>query len=496
MACSSITAPSPSLNAAPWRATLEPPRGPRKSIYLRARRTNPETGKREEERFSLDTLDPAEAQRLLVGYLARRNGTAPTSADPTVLDVLDARLASMVHDPEFDAGTLKVYRSVRRALADLPLASLRGSTLTPAAVAAARDVLKARHTANTANSYLAKLAATWRWAYDPERSLVTVAWPKVKGVTVGAKPARDRRAYDVGEVDQVLAYFHAKEPSWAFAFELLAATGARLNEVLSRKAEDVDRSRCTIRLRCSETKTDEARDVGFPARLLPFVPERVAGAYLFPSPSVPDAHLTDRAALRALRRALDALAIADPEALDVHSFRRSFCVDGPRAGIPDADVMAQSGHRSKRVFHDSYASKGRADNHAVAEGVDAYRSRERAKRSTPAPVVHGCSTRGQTREPKSQPRKGGEDGSEPGTVSVLSTPTPDVSATCPLAAEDNAHGRSLPLVAARGLSGDEDHEALVARITARAVASVLTDPDVVKLLSARPALRVLSGRGA
>src|SRR5687767_10068292 len=84
----------------PWRVTTHPPSGRRKSIYLRARRTNRETGKREEIRSSSYTADPNEAQRLAEEWEARLNGVS-VEDDPTVLAVVEARLASMAGDRDF-----------------------------------------------------------------------------------------------------------------------------------------------------------------------------------------------------------------------------------------------------------------------------------------------------------------------------------------------------------------------------------------------------------
>lgn len=104
----------------------------------------------------------------------------------------------------------------------------------------------------------------------------------------------------------VLDYVKAHESCCYAPFSLLAATGARLNDVLVLRSSDVLREAGVDMLR--DPKTHDPVAVGVPSDVMAVLPERSPGAYLFPSARTGE-HLTDSGALRCLRRALRALEI-------------------------------------------------------------------------------------------------------------------------------------------------------------------------------------------
>jgi integrase len=476
VAADSIPAQTPLLNATPWRGTLEPPRGPKKSIYMRCRRTV--AGKREEHRESLGTLDEAEARRLMDGWLARANGTA-TATDPTVLEVVHARIKALELD-QAEPNTLKKYQSVARMLATLPFASVRASELVRRHLIEARDAIKAGAGGNgprsnqTTNAAMIFVGSCWRWALD--REMVKAPWPTLEALDT-SKPARPKRAYTPAEVSAVLNYVRARDPRWYPIFALLAATGARVQDVLDLRSSDVLHDAGVIVLR--DPKTHQPLEVGVPAEVLAVLPEREPGAYLFPSRvgKRGGKPMTQDGARECLRRALSALAIPDADWLDVHSFRRSFCADAEEAGVPAHQARKQTGHSAEMFAH--YAGKARGKVREVAERVHAHR----------AALSPALSTEGTTAEHNSS----GANAQAPsryisGIGDVMGASMPGEPA-CVQAGGDNGHGRSRSLAASHGALGDEALAELVAKITARVVASVLTDPDVRALLA--PQVRVL-----
>jgi len=234
---------------------------------------------------------------------------------------------------------------------------------------------------STVNSTLIVFSAAWRWAQD--REMISVSWPKLDPLDE-SKPARPKRAYTDQEIDSVLAYVLEHDPSWHAPFALLAATGARLNDVLSLRSDDVLRAEGVVILR--DPKTHEPVEVGVPEEVMKLLPQRAPGAFLFPSRAAcrDGGPVTDSGALRCLRRTLRALKIADDKWLDLHSFRRSWCAASEEAGVARHQAMKQTGHKTGPMF-DHYASKARGRAKETAEKVHAYRERSRKEHAAPSP---------------------------------------------------------------------------------------------------------------
>lgn len=363
----------------PWSVTTEPPRGRRKTIYLRARRTNRKTGKREEIRPSSFTTDPVEAQRLAEEWEARLNGMS-VEADPTVLAVMDARINAMKSNPKVRPGTLAKYHRVRKILASIPFSGVRASELRSKHLIDAQEAIKAGghhgRANSTVNTTLAIVGATWGWAKKKE--LVTTSWPEI-GALDTREPARPKRAYTAAEVEAVLDYIRVHESTWHPPFAFLAATGARLNDILKLRGRDVMWSEQLLLLRLP--KTGAPKWVGIAKEVLALVEQPTPDACLFPSRVKARAGqpVTASGALRCLRRALRALQIPDPEWLDLHSFRRSACAQLEEAGVPRHQAMKLTGHTSGKMY-DHYASMAGSQLRETAEALHAYRKRMKAER--------------------------------------------------------------------------------------------------------------------
>jgi integrase len=383
--------PSPKTKTTPWRVVPLPPGGPRKTYYLRARRTNGETGKREESRESIEASDLAGARRLAAAKEASLNGTS-VSGNPTLLAVIDARMKVMETDPRTEPGTLKKYRRMRKIVATLDLAAVRASELTRKQLKDGREAIRASgkkgcRANSTTNSTMFFISACWRWAHE-EREMITTPWPKLDPLDE-SKPAIPKRAYTDAEVTSILSYIAEHDPAWLAPFSLLAETGARLNDILSLRSDDVLRSEQVIILR--DPKTHDPIEVGVPAEVMRLLPERAPGAYLFPSRVAARSGepVTDSGALRCLRRTLRALKIGDADWLDLHSFRRSWCAASEEAGVAQHQAMKQTGHKRPEMFN-HYASKARGKARETAERVHAHRqrvAREALAVSSPSPSV-------------------------------------------------------------------------------------------------------------
>ncbi|MCO5167632.1 MAG: site-specific integrase [Planctomycetes bacterium] len=386
----------------PWRVTVVRPKGRERHLAKRARRTV--NGKRQEIRITAGTDDPNEAKRQAVAWEADLNGTAPPD-DPTVLAVYDAHLRRLELDPTTNRNTLRGYRTVRKILADLPLAGVRASGLTRKAVIEARNALrvggaKGRRSGQTINGAIRHIRCAWNQALEAEQ--VTVEWPSKVGA-METERVRPKRAYTPREIDDVLAYLREHIPAWHPPFALIAHTGCRAGEILNLTADDVMRTEGTILVR--RTKTAPFREVGVPPEVMALIPERPAGAYLFPRPTKPGKPLATSDALVVLRRVLAALGVRDGAWLDVHSFRRSFCADSEDAGVAQHQAMKQTGHATVGMFN-AYAAKARGKVAAVAQQVADYRRAQvtdRAAGDAPAGVSPDATTPPAAASPTASP---------------------------------------------------------------------------------------------
>lgn len=374
MACDDSTRHIPPSPSVPWRTTLEAPRGARKSWYVRCRRTI--NGRKEDERISTGCDNEADARVEMQKIAAKLNGTA-LRADPTILEIFDARIRQDEITGRVKRGTHNNYRTCRNALALIPLASVRVSELSKGDLRAAqRDLLidpdGERRAPRTVNGWLRFVKAAYNAAIDDE-SIENKPFPKVSKLD-DSIPTLPKRAYEIHEVDAVLADLRQNDPVWYLPLLVHAVTTGRIGETLSLRVCDVMPSSGVAYVRAGEGIKTGSKEIGLPASVIRALAldGRDSESFLFPSRKK-NGHVLPSSALRALRRSLARLKIADSHELDVHGFRASGAAHGLDAGIAPHEVMAQGGWRDERVFM-GYARKSRPKKSKTAETLHAYRA--------------------------------------------------------------------------------------------------------------------------
>lgn len=317
----------------PWRLTINQPRWAQgeRSLYARARRLV--GGREQEQRISLGTMDPAEAELERARVEAEMNTPAMT-----LVGLLDGRVAALSSDPGTSPDTLDGYRSARARLLplDVPVAGVDR-----AALLRLRDAIRAAApniSTETINGYFRRAGAAWHWA--EERGLVDRPWPKIKPLP---KPPRRKRPFTPVEAVAVLEWVARWQGGWARGvLGLVDDTGRRSGEVCKLKERDLNRRELTVRVR---QKGGRVLELPVTAETMAAIPARSSpDAWLFPRPKrgggVGPAR---RDVVRGIvRRAIRALKIPDGHRLDVHSFRRAFASHAHRAGVPD-DVTRRLG---------------------------------------------------------------------------------------------------------------------------------------------------------
>lgn len=322
----------------PWKVSVAPPRASagETSFYLRAWRRHPD-GRLEEMRTSARTSDRARAEAQRAAHLADLNSGRegqPDASKLTVLGVVEARRA----EPKNGRALNDHLRCLAVALAPTELATTPTGALTKGAIVRARDAfLRGGRKPATANLLVRVLAATWRWA--EERELVAAPWPRVTKIK---EDLTTKRPYSDTEVAALLDSLRTHDPVWFPVFSLLADSGCRLGEALGLRGRDVVRGD-TPAVRFQKTKTGVPRTVPVPAATVDLLPKAAASRLVFDG-------LDRHAARDTLRRAIKRTGIADPENLDVHSFRRAWVATATAQGAPMFNAMRVTGHSQVDVF--------------------------------------------------------------------------------------------------------------------------------------------------
>lgn len=365
-----------------WRLTIASPKAEKREHWLRAvaRRRRPD-GRIEERACSTDTLDRAQAEAFGAAWLktldAIESGAAPVAvAGWTVLRLVDARLASIVRDPEASPNTARLYKALRRAVASTCLADL--TEVRVAQLIQAQDEIAAgaggdaARKSSTVRAMLAQLAAVWRWGVDGE--LVRGEWPKIPRRRAAKAVATKKRGYLDHEVCQVLAWVDVHAPQWSAVFHLLADTGQRVGAVLGLRGKAIARgpepvvtfSEQWVRSAGGKRggwrplKTREVVAVPVPDETAAILPDVGPDELLFPNQRDPARPASDESVRYVLGQALDALKIADRENLDTHSLRRAWVGTAKRQGIADVVGMQVTGHKTRAVY-DGYARNAVGD---------------------------------------------------------------------------------------------------------------------------------------
>lgn len=168
----------------------------------------------------------------------------------------------------------------------------------------------------------------------------------------------------------MLAVFEAEGGHYVPFFRLLADTGCRVGEACALLGRDVDRGRNEVRFR--RTKTTP-RTIAVSPEVMALIPTTAPSDHVFKSRR--GNRMKPSTALDVFTRVKSKAGLGSAP-LDVHSLRRSWITDAHRAGVPMAESMRQTGHRSPTV-HLGYTAGAPTDRtHQAAEAVRSFRDRQ------------------------------------------------------------------------------------------------------------------------
>lgn len=337
-----------------WRVRARPPKGrdgrswqlvyqrPDGTRYQRAAGTDdPEAARRladaEQRRLNGETLDLEAVVRQFQAY--RKAG----QSRPSTLQ-------------RYDEGLRRVLQALGRR------------EVSPETILAVQDELRGELSARTVNLYLGFARTAWTWAL--ERGLVDRAWPAPRKLQVRET---DKRPMTADESALLLDALGAvDEGRYLGLFALLVETGCRAGEACRLEGRDVDRARGEVRFRPETTKTGRGRAVPVSRELLELLPRVDPRAPLWTGPRT-GRKLSTTSVYCVWRRVKGVVGLAN-EPLDVHSLRRGWITDAHRAGVPLAESMRLTGHRTTRV-HLAYTQNAPDDQaHHAAETVRAWRA--------------------------------------------------------------------------------------------------------------------------
>lgn len=244
----------------------------------------------------------------------------------------------------------------------------------PAQISASRlleftdSLIEAKLAPNTKRDRLSSLGTFWDWL---ERRLHTPRGTNpFRGITVKGGTVEDSRAFTEDEVKQILDSKFSEQ--WQkVAFTVLLLTGARPNEVLGLRHEDVDLQAQTIRITSSKT------DAG--VRTLPYRHPALVSVFksLYRDKAAPSERVfpvdptTDKPAKNFINY-FSRHKVRNNLAADVslYSTRKTFISKALDLGLDLVNVERYIGHKNQRLALSVY-SKGRSDSGLVdvAEGI-------------------------------------------------------------------------------------------------------------------------------
>lgn len=305
---------------------------------------------------SAQTEDEAEARALAEGEERRLRGLALGFGEVARLYL------AWRQEGGHKASTLRRYRQALDRVAEA-LGRLEASR---ESVLAAQDALRAELHPNTVNLYLGMAGTAWAWAL--ERGLVDRPWPAPRKLRV---PRTAKRPLTAEESERLLGVLEAYEGGRYHAlFALIVETGCRAGEACALEGRDVDLELGEVRFRL--TKTDVDRSVPVSQALLAALPR------VDPQEPLWRGRITGRAMnscnLYSIWKRVRVLAGLGDEAVDVHSLRRSWITDAHRAGVPLAESMRVTGHRSPRVHLGYTANAPTSRTREAAAAVRAWRA--------------------------------------------------------------------------------------------------------------------------
>lgn len=361
-----------------WTAIVVQPRKARgeKFLYVLARERV--GGKLREQRASLGTLDPAEAERRRQEFVANLN----TPSALTVLECMDRRIADLAQDPNKSPHSVESFRCARRLFAEW----LDVREVDAGLVKRVRIAMRDRGMGNgTINTYISRAAASWRWCED--LGYVKGGWPRVRALP---RPPRKKRPYTPEEVESVLRWVKGWQGGrWYPIVLLIAETGRRVSEVCNLQARDVDLSARTILVRLKGRAP-----LGLPVSeealglLGPLVAELAPDAWVFRGKKHGGGWGAQKTSgvRDVVRRAIQAVGIKDGHRLDVHSLRRSFAFDADQAGLSDEEAMRLTGHETPAMLHHYRKGGVTKDSREALDRVARYRAERAGRNSTVPPL--------------------------------------------------------------------------------------------------------------
>jgi len=376
--------------ASRWRVRVRPPRGREVYLQMRARRKVAK-GRWEERTLSAETLDHAEAERLAQAWAGDLNGEAlalpgsgsdsqqvePSRRDgvATLGDVMARRIAAFPDGSKTADGYNSARRGIVEAKGDLPV-----DEITSQALVLLRDRLVATgRSTRTVNSYLRWAGACWRWC--EERGLVEGAWPRLRPLR---QDTTRKRPFTDAEVVAILGWLRGyRDGRWYPIVALAAETGRRISEVCNLRGRDVDRQARTLTVR---QKGGERIALPVSPDVLAALPDVEPDAWLFRRrlSSGGYAAAAPNSVWSVVRRAVEAVGIADGERVDTHSFRRYACGALIRSGVSLGVAMRLTGHKSPAMFMHYQAQWVGDDLRAAVDDARARRDEATEQAADPA----------------------------------------------------------------------------------------------------------------
>lgn len=260
----------------------------------------------------------------------------------------------------------------------------------------------------TINAYLGTAARAWEWARD--RGLVTASWPAPKSLTVQETKLRPCTHEETATfLNALLAYADGRHYPF---FVLLADLGSRVTETCMLRERDIDRQKGTITLRVTKT---ESRTVFASPGALELLPEGDdPDAWVFERPRAGGPY--NRFGVYSVWHKVTKKLGMHELPICPHSLRKSWITDSLMEGVPIAQSMRHTGHRSIRTH---LAYQRNAPDRGMAEVAATVRSaRPRLPHETPTGVwggpgysplqpihreeAHGVTNSGRSRTPRRQ----------------------------------------------------------------------------------------------
>jgi integrase len=303
----------------------------------------------EAQRVAREDIEPRLGEQAALAFLARAEGRKGVE--------IDEHLERWIAEEKVTLGVSDKRRYVVGSLANWRATLRVGDITRETARAFVEEVLAKDRAPGTVNGYLGVLTTYWNWMmaqdYIPEGQ---EPWSKFRRKKGRRKPGEQERAFTAEEIRALLSP-GPERPDLRDAMLMAALTGARIEEIATLKASDVDLKGMTLHL--PGTKTDAAeRTIPLHPSLKATFERRVESkdkaVWVFdelPERSADDPKGRGSAISKAFTRhrrsaGVDAKVDGKRRALtNFHSFRRWFVTEAERAGAPPHVIMSIVGHK-------------------------------------------------------------------------------------------------------------------------------------------------------